>query len=222
MKEQIEKEKRLNVAKFLKAQLEENRLNNIQRTAEETEIDRKFNEKVILEMRREDSLKKAEQECNKIETRQYLDYLEEIKNEKKKLEKGREEIINNVRCNVERELYKQKQELKMQKSLKTQENNSYVKKQILEREQKDFEEFKKEFSDAVANREIYSFNAKMEEDAERRKFKAKLQYGLDLKEQQRFVKEQEVSKHLRPMTIKKKKTKWDKAPFKCITVLNNN
>lgn len=177
----------------MKAQLEENRLNNIQRTAQETEIDKKFNEKVIQEMRKEDSLKKAEQKSMKIETKQYLDYLEEIKNEKKKLEKGREEIINNVRCNVERELYKQKQELKQQKTLKTQENSSYVRKQILEREQKDFEEFKKEFSDAVANREVYSFNARMEEDAERRRFKAKLQYGLDLKEQQRFLKEQEVS-----------------------------
>lgn len=194
LKEQIEKEKRMNVAHFLKAQLEETRMNNLQRTAQESEIDKKFNEKVILEMRTENSLKKAEEESKKIETKQYLDYLEEIKNEKRKLEKGREEIINNVRCNVERELYRKKQELKMQKMLKTQENNSYVRKQIFERQKKECDEYNKEYSDAIANRELYSFNAKMEEDAERRRFNAKLQYGLDLKEQQRFLKGQEVSK----------------------------
>lgn len=182
----------MNVANFLKAQLEETRIKNLQRTAEESEIDKKFNEKVILEMRIENALRKAEHESKKIETRQYLDYLKEIKREKNKLEKEREEIINNVSCNVERELYRQKQDLKMQKSLKSKENNSFVRKQILERQHKECKEYNKEFCDAVAEREIYSFNAKMEEEAERRRCKAKLQYGLDLKEQQRFLKEQKV------------------------------
>lgn len=192
VKEGIQKEKRLNVAKFLKAQSEETRVNNIQRTAQEYEIDNNFNKKVILEMRNENSWKKADKQSKKIETKQYLDYLKEIKIEKKKMEKGRDEIVNNDRCKeVERELYRHKQELKLQKYKKSQED-CFVRKQILERQQKDSQEYNKEFSEAIADKKIYSCNAKVEKDAERRRYNAKLQYGLDLKEQQRVLKEQEV------------------------------